>query len=213
MRARRRGASTCTRRRLQAEAHRAPCHSRSTPRASPRPRADATGGVRPTCAHRGRTSRAPGARVTGSDHGSLLDRAGEIGSPELGIVLRTALPAELYDAAHSPDSSMLLVLALALAPDAPARSSQQALLEAQLGPRRAARCAALHEALERLDPALRIPILELAVPALKQRPRAQLEYLLDLARRLGECVGERRLFDYVLVRLLEVYVAPAADGS
>lgn len=156
---------------------------------------------------------APGARVTGSDHGSLLDRAGEIGSPELGIVLRTALPAELYDAAHSPDSSMLLVLALALAPDAPARSSQQALLEAQLGPRRAARCAALHEALERLDPALRIPILELAVPALKQRPRAQLEYLLDLARRLGECVGERRLFDYVLVRLLEVYVAPAADGS
>src|SRR5690606_4257812 len=132
-------------------------------------------------------------------------------SPERGAALRSGLPVEIYDAAHSRDSSLLLALALALDADPRTRAAQHSVLEAQLGPRRTERCAALREALDRLDPALRIPILELAVPALKQRPPEQLDYLFGLARRVGECSGERRLFDYVLLRMLATYVAPAAD--
>jgi len=146
-----------------------------------------------------------------ADAASPLERAGEMGAPELGAALRAALPAEIYDAAHSRDTSLLLVLALALAPAARTRALQRSMLDAQLGPRRAERCAALRDALDRLDPALHIPILELAVPALKQRPPEQLDYLFELTRKLGECGGERRLFDYVLLRMLAAYVAPAGD--
>ncbi|HEX6995544.1 MAG TPA: M48 family metallopeptidase [Gammaproteobacteria bacterium] len=146
-----------------------------------------------------------------ADASSPLERAGQIGEPALGAALRAALPAEIYDAAHSRDASLLLVLALVLVPDARTRHAQASLLDAQLGRRRAERCAALAEALDRVDPALYIPILELAVPALKQRPAEQLDYLFDLTRKLGECGGERRLFDYVLMRMLAAYVAPDAD--
>jgi len=141
---------------------------------------------------------------------SLLDRAGEIGSPALGAALREALPVGIYDAAHSRDSSLLLVLALVLAPDGPVRRAQTSLLEAQLGRRRAERCSALRAALDRVDRALYLPIVELAVPALRERPTEQIDYLLDLARRLAEAQGERRLFDYVLLRLLAAYTARSA---
>lgn len=183
------------------------------------------GGIAPGLASgRGRADDAPpsaaGARagpdmpspaLDAADPASPLERAGEMGAPELGAALRAALPAEIYDAAHSRDASLLLVLALALAPDARARALQRSMLDAQLGPRRAGRCARLRDALDRLDPALHIPILELAVPALKQRPAEQLDYLFELTRKLGESGGEHRLFDYVLLRMLATYVAPHAD--
>jgi len=144
-----------------------------------------------------------------TDGASPLERAGQIGEPALGAALRAALPAEIYDAAHSRDASLLLVLALAFAPDAATRAAQTSLLDAQLGRRRTERCVALRAALDGVEPALYIPILELAVPALKQRPAEQLDYLFELVRRLGECGGQRRLFDYVLMRMLAAYVAPA----
>jgi len=144
---------------------------------------------------------------------SPLDRAGELGSLSLGAELRAALPAEIYDAAHSRDGSLLLVLALALAPDPRTRATQRTMLNAQLGPRRAKRCEALRAELDRLDPALRIPILELAVPALKQRPAEQLDYLFGLAAKLTACGGEQRLFDYTLLRMLAAYAAPASAAG
>lgn len=133
---------------------------------------------------------------------SPLEHAGELGSPTLGTELRAALPASIYDAAHSRESSLLLALALAFSPDGAILAVQRRLLEAQLGARRAQRCEALRDELERLDPALRIPLLELALPALRQRPKAQLEFLFELADKLVECGGERQLFDHLLLRML-----------
>src|SRR5690606_15342197 len=135
-----------------------------------------------------RTADAPGAALAasirdavdvGAADGSPLEHAGEIGSPALGAALRVALPADVYDAAHSRDTSLLLVLALALSANARVLAAQRALLDAQLGARRAARCESLRAALERLDPALRLPLVELALPALRQRPAGELEYLFE----------------------------------
>ena len=42
--------------------------------------------------------------------------------------------------------------------------------------------------------------------ALRQRPPEQLEFLVSLLRRLTEQDGNERLFDYVLLRLLESYL-------
>src|SRR5690606_14926409 len=120
--------------------------------------------------------------------------------------LRQALPEELYHAAHSRDSSLLLVLALALSPAGKVREQQVSLLDSQLGSSRAHRCASLYQELEQLDPRLRIPLLELSVPALKQRPAEQLEYLFDLLERVTQLAPEQRLFDYVLLRLMDAYL-------
>jgi Zn-dependent protease with chaperone function len=149
-----------------------------------------------------------GTRATDASAASHpLARAGQIGSPELGGALHAALPEELHAAAHSRESSLLLVLALALSPDDGVRRQQCALLDTKLGGPRAERCAKLYGDLAVLDAKLRLPILELAVPALKQRPLQQLEFLFELVERVTQLETKPRLFDYVLLRMLAAYIA------
>jgi Zn-dependent protease with chaperone function len=142
----------------------------------------------------------------------LLEHAGDIESPALAAGLRAAMPEELYHAAHSRDSVWLLVLALALSPDDPPRTQQLAVLDTRLGPLRTRRCASLRAELERLDPRLRIPLLELAMPALKQRPTEQIDFLVDLVERLTRLDGEPRLADYVLLRMLAAYLSDLPES-
>ncbi|HZF31687.1 MAG TPA: M48 family metallopeptidase [Gammaproteobacteria bacterium] len=141
-----------------------------------------------------------------------LERAGEIETPEVGGALRAALPAEILSAARSRDSSLLLVVALALASGDETRSRQLGLVESQLGKTRAVQCASLFAALSAVPRQLRLPLLELALPALKQRPREQVAYLFELLGRLRELDGEERLFDYVLLRVLEAYFRGVAGA-
>ncbi len=146
---------------------------------------------------------APAAMETG---GALLDRAGSVGAPEVGGALRAALPEEVYSAARSRESSMLLVLAFALAPDDAARARQLSLLASRLGSVRTQLCTRLFDPLRTLDPKLRLPLLELALPAVSQRPAEQIRFLLELLERVVELDPDRRLFDFVLLRVLEAYL-------
>jgi Zn-dependent protease with chaperone function len=135
-----------------------------------------------------------------------LARAGQTELPEVGGALRGALPKEVYHAARSRDASLLLVLGLALAANEGTRGRQLALVESQLGAARAAQCRRLFEDLQRVEPRLRLPVLELALPALKQRPADQIRYLLDLLAKVSAFDTELRLFDYVLLRVLDAYL-------
>ncbi|HLF12690.1 MAG TPA: M48 family metallopeptidase, partial [Gammaproteobacteria bacterium] len=137
---------------------------------------------------------------------TLLQRAGQIESAALGSALREAVPEELYHAAHARELSFLLVLAMALGARDEVRQRQLALLENQLGSERANRCRSLHRELQSLDPKLQLPLLELTLPALKQRPNEQVEYLFELIGRITALDAEQRLFDYVLLRVLAAYL-------
>jgi Zn-dependent protease with chaperone function len=136
----------------------------------------------------------------------LLERAGRMEAPELGGSLRASLPAEVYEAARSRDASMLLALALGLSAGEAIRGRQLALIESQLGAERASLCRRLFDELSRIDVRLRLPVLELALPALKRRPTEQIRYLLDLLARIAALDTEQRLFDFVLLRVLEAYL-------
>jgi len=140
-------------------------------------------------------------------HGRRAARArGESEAPEIGGALRSSLPEEVYHAARARDESLLLVLALALAPDEASRQRQLALVENQLGATRTAQCRRLFEDLQSVDLRLRLPVLELALPALKRRPAEQIRYLLDLLGRVNALDSEQRLFDFVLLRVLAAYM-------
>jgi Zn-dependent protease with chaperone function len=152
--------------------------------------------------------RASAAEVAGAAAafvGSPLERAGEIAAPA-GVALRAAVPDELYHATRSRDSSLLVVLALALSNDEPTRRQQLALLERQLGATRTELTARLFADLARNSAELRLPVLELALPSLRARPREQLAYLSELLTRLKELEQAERLFDFVLLRVLRTYL-------
>ncbi len=106
----------------------------------------------------------------------ILTTAGQSAPHEVAKSLRVAIPDELYHAAHSRESSMLLILALAIGDDERIRRRQDRLLERQLGSTRNALCQKLRDELEHLDQKLKLPMLELAMPALKQRPAEQLDF-------------------------------------
>jgi Zn-dependent protease with chaperone function len=145
---------------------------------------------------------------------SPLERAGEIAAPA-GRALRDALPDELYQAARSRDGSLLVVVALALSGDEPTRRKQLALVDQQLGAARAGLCKRLLGELERTSAELRLPVLELALPTLRQRPRAELAYLVDLTARVQALEAAPRLFDFVLLRLVKKYLhdLPGAEPA
>lgn len=155
-----------------------------------------------------------GASALAQASASPLDRAGEIAGPA-GRALHEAIPDELRHAARSREGSLLVIVALAMSSDAATRSKQLTFVEQQLGATRTDLCKRL---LGELDPAaaeLRLPVLELTLPALRQRPHAELTYLAELTSRVQALETTPRLFDFVLMRLVQAYlrdvpgVAPA----
>jgi Zn-dependent protease with chaperone function len=154
------------------------------------------------------------ARAPAPAGASPLERAGEIAAPA-GRALHEAVPDEVLHAARSREGSLLLVVALALSSDAATRRKQLAFVEQQLGAQRTELCKRLLGELERAPAELRLPVLELTLPALRQRAHGELAYVVELTTRVQELETASSLFDFVLLRLVKAYlrdvpgVAPA----
>ena len=145
---------------------------------------------------------------------SPLERAGEIAAPA-GRALHEAVPDEVLHAARSREGSLLLVVALALSTDAASRRKQLALVEQRLGAARTELCKRLLGELERAPAELRLPVLELALPSLRQRPHGELTYVVELTTRVQELETAPSLFDFVLLRLVKAYLrdVPGVDSG
>jgi len=152
--------------------------------------------------------------VSSAAASSPLERAGEIAAPA-GQALHEAVPDEVLHAARSRDGSLLLVVALALSSSAETRRKQLAFVEQQLGAARTELCKRLLGELERAPAELRLPVLELALPALRQRPRGELAYVVELTTRVQELESAPRLFQFVLLRLVKAYLrdVPGVDSG
>ena len=135
--------------------------------------------------------------------------AGSIRADATGELLHRAIPESLLTSAHGIEDSVLLIVAIALAADPDSTRVQSKLLRARLGQRRTDRSFALSRELALLDRRLWLPLVEVSVPALKRRPAAQIEFVLDLIERLVEADSRHSLFEHVLTRLLTAYLAPA----
>jgi Zn-dependent protease with chaperone function len=125
--------------------------------------------------------------------------------------LRQSIPESLYDAAHSVELSLLLVIALVIDRSGESSARQLALAEEQLGSERARVVRRLHDELAAISPEYRLPLLEIAFPALKLRPEAQLEYVVKLASRLIDVDGRVDLYEYCFYRVLRTSLGQAID--
>ena len=142
------------------------------------------------------------------------DIAAAIGRPhpehvEYARQLRRNMPETLYDAAHAPEEAFLLTLALVL--DERDADSQLQFIEKQLGAERAALVRGYFDELCKVGPGYRYPLLEIAFPMLRHRPKSQMEYLLDLVRRLIEIDGRIDLGEFCFYRVLASHLSQAAD--
>lgn len=82
------------------------------------------------------------------------------------------------------------------------RKRQVKQLSSSFGPEHLSLISQIHTALSELGPQFRLPLMELAFPALKQRPREQIDALLELVNKLIETDGHVDTFEYLLSRAL-----------
>jgi Zn-dependent protease with chaperone function len=127
--------------------------------------------------------------------------------------LRRSIPSEIYAAAHSPEQAWVLALALALDLNTLHSERQLRFVDEQLGVERGQQVRRYFGQIRKIGAVYRLPILEIAFPALKRRPVPQLEYLLELVRRLIELDGEVDLYEYCFFRVLTNSLEQAEDPS
>jgi hypothetical protein len=141
-----------------------------------------------------------------------------IGAPQTQHVafaaqLRRSVPELLYDAAHSHELAYLLTIALIFDRSGRDLDRQLSLAEERLGTKRVQLVRQYYDEISSIGPEYRLPLMEIAFPALKRRPIPQLSYLIDLAKRLIDVDGEIDLYEYCFYRILISNLGQAIDPS
>jgi Zn-dependent protease with chaperone function len=138
------------------------------------------------------------------DPQDVARRVGTFSTEDLdrGAAISSKLAPHIRDLASHPSTSMPLVLALLLDPDAGVHARQHEVITGQLGSVVAAATEHLFPEVAGLDPLLRIPLVGIALPALGAGPRDQVEVLVRTVDSLISADGTFTLFEYCLARLI-----------
>jgi len=149
---------------------------------------------------------------------TAADIVGSVGHPgEFQIALaeqiRGSIPAELYAAAHSPERADLLTIALLLDPRGRVLEGQFNAVMQAIDERRAKLVYSYYRQFSSAPREFRLPLLEIAFPALRQRSSEQLAALLELSRHLIEVDGEIDLNEYCFYRMLRAAIENAVHPT
>lgn len=118
--------------------------------------------------------------------------------------LLDAMPRQLHDAAHDPTSAQALIFAMLMADEPHARAEQEAVIRGyeKHEPTMPQQVDTLFPLLREQDSAARLPLIDIALPALRRLPRDRSIALQEAVRRLILADGTVRMFDYTLVHIL-----------
>jgi Zn-dependent protease with chaperone function len=136
-----------------------------------------------------------------------IDVVSRVGAPtdhsyQHASVLLQQIPDDLRDRVRSVDRVVPVVFGLLLSGDAQVRARQMAGLTAMFGATVAQACAGEADLVQRLNPLLRLPLAELAFPALRHRPVEAQQALLNAVYSLIHADGRISVFEYCLSALL-----------
>lgn len=123
--------------------------------------------------------------------------------------LLAAIPGPLTAAARSAREAPWLAVATLLSVEPSIRTSQLARVSEQYGAEAAERTHELGESLAALGPGARLPLIDLAFPAIRHRTREELGAFLALTKAVRDAEGGDQVFEYVLTRLMRQMVAEA----
>mgnify|MGYP000725355460 CR=1 FL=1 len=145
----------------------------------------------------------PGALVP-VDPAEVVDRIGVVppgGYPHAADLL-ARIPPNLRDQAHRPDTVVPLILGLLLSADPQVRARQHTEISERYGRSLADATWQSGQATAGLHPLLRLPLAEVAFPALAQRSPAERETVADAMATLVRADGRVSVFEYCLARLV-----------
>lgn len=143
----------------------------------------------------------------------LVGAAGGPGAGALasGHALHRAIPGALKKAVRTEEGARFVVAALVMSHDPQVRERQGAVLRDWLGEEAESRAASLAELVRELEAPLRLPLFEMAWPALRHLPPDDLADLRRAVRALIRADGRVTVFEFALGRLLLMQVRELAS--
>ncbi|MCH8553077.1 MAG: peptidase, partial [Natronospirillum sp.] len=152
--------------------------------------------------------------LTGASARHAIASIGQPGSDHLAYARRTlqALPDELQEAAHQPYAARALMYALLLSQDTDIRTQQLEALEKEALPDVYRELMRLASTVLLLDDRLRLPLVELAIPALKTLSGKQVEIFRRCLGLLIKADGKVSLFEWALFQILQHNLREQSPG-
>lgn len=149
---------------------------------------------------------APGINIL--DPGNIISG---IGNPHwqqvlYAAVLSQAIPDHLTFAARTPQRAPALILYLLLSKFSELREEQYLKIAQQGGIELEDQVRSLFQMWDICQEELRIPLVELALPALKRRSRRELLEFLQLIEVVAVQKGSRAVFSFMLSRMIHLYL-------
>ena len=146
----------------------------------------------------------PAAGGTGLSVTNAIEQIGEPGEAHLryAAALVTSLPAPLVSAAHEPHGARAVIYALLLDREAGPRQVQLAQLSAAADPGVYQETRRLTRLIEPLDVRVRLPLIEIALPALGALTPAQYQRFTQNVGALVQADDHLDLFEWSLQRIL-----------
>jgi hypothetical protein len=132
---------------------------------------------------------------------------------QAAAAINTAISERLRTFAYMADRSAQVVFALALDADADVRAKQLGIVEKRYDAATRAGLEEIAGEVANLHPLQRLPLAQLAFPALRRRPRPQLQTFLIALNELIQADGRVQLQEYCLAKLVGVQVIDALDPS
>ncbi len=148
-----------------------------------------------------------GLMVGGMVLTSVLDNIEQGGAPDAGSLERAgqllqAVPGELEEAAHEPHGARALIYALVLDRDPAMRQRQLDHLDQRADAGVAEATRRYLAQVQRLAPELRLTLVDLALPALRQLSPEQYRLFRENLQRLIEMDGEISAFEWALQKIV-----------
>jgi Zn-dependent protease with chaperone function len=153
----------------------------------------------------------PGVVLTGG----ILAEGAALETERLAEARRVieSIPKPLLVAVHDPETVVPVLLLLLFGRDEDLRETRRQHLVGRISFDARLKIDELIPHLDRLDDHARFPLLELALPALRQRSPATLRPLRDLIDQLARIDGGLSVFEYAVVRLVERNIADILEPS
>lgn len=134
---------------------------------------------------------------------------GVAGHVDLGSATRMMrqVPEDLLDGAHTQTGARALIYALLWSPDPAIHPRQEAALD--LDPQARGETEQMRSRVDEIDPAGRLPLAELAVPALRMMPRDAFDRFRRTMQALIDADQQVSLFEFALHHMILRHVEPA----
>jgi Zn-dependent protease with chaperone function len=156
-----------------------------------------------------------GAKRAPFDPRSIIEGIGQPGWEQIlaAAALAATLPESLLSAARSTEWAPELLLCILLDKDESIRDRQLLAIARKLGAESETQVRYLLQSAMPIQPKQRLPLLEIAFPALKRRPVAFTHRMLGAVNEIVHMDGKIEVFEFLLAKVISLHLSEAINPA